>query len=1764
MKLRATQTKNRNRSKRTFNVERLENRQLMSTYYVSTAGSDAATGTSATPWQTLQKAVTAVKAGDIVSVKAGTYNGFIVGWDGPINGTAAAPITFKADPGVIINTPNNKTRDGISVENCNYIVIDGFTIQPNSTDLNWRSGIRMGGGGIGNVARNNTVLMRSQDTQGIFSSFNQNQVVEYNEVSGNQDAGIYCSNSAINPTVRGNYVHDLSTVSGQGVGIHFNGDVGQGGIGIIDGGLVEGNRVVNCGTGISMDGMQNATVRNNVLQDIHGKGINLYMSDASDASKNDVVVNNTIDLASDGYFSIGVRFGSTNVKVLNNIGLNGSRSFVTDPESASGLVVDYNIWGSANFSSDNDSSWMNFSSWQATGNDTHSKTSTAAALFVSITSDLHLLGSAPAINTGTSTSAPGTDFDGNARPAAGAYDIGAFEFGGVVVPPTAPAAPTALSATAASAIAINLTWSDNANNETAYKIERSTAGGSFVQIAAVGAEATSYSDTGLTPSTAYTYRVRATNAVGDSAYSNSASATTPVAPPDPSAPSALTATANSSSQVSLNWKDNSGLLDLHLGFKVERSTAGGAFTEIATVLLGTSYTDNALAGSTTYAYRVSAIGLLNNSGYSNTATVTTPVAPTAPVSPSQLTATATSSTSIALTWIDNSDNETNFRLGRSTDGITFVQIATLSANTTGYIDTGLTPNTTYTYRVRSYNAVGNSFWANLATAQTSDLAPAAPTSLAATVNGTSQISLAWTDNSTNETAFKIERSTAAGAYAQIATVGAGITTYVDSTLTAGTTYTYRVRATSAIADSAYSNTATATTTSAPTAPAAPSALVATANSTSQISLAWTDNSDNETAFRLERQNGDGTFSPIATLGAGVTTFVDSGLSASTSYAYQVIATNAIGDSASSNIAQATTQTPIPAAASNVTAVATSSTSVTVSWTDNAANETGYRIDRTSITDNGIYSLLTTTTANVTSFIDNTVQGNGTYTYRISALGTAGSSDYAYSASVITPAAAQSPVSPSQLTATATGSSTIALTWIDNSDNETYFRIDRASDGINFVQIAMPAANATSYADSGLNPNTTYTYRIRAYNGPLRSFWSNLSAAKTADLPPATPTGLTATLNANQVALTWTDKANNETGYRVQRSTNGTDFAEVAALPASTTSWTDTTVVPGESYSYRIQAVGLAGTSGFSNASNVTLSLVAPDNLTATANGASTINLTWQDHSANETGFVIERSESGGSFTAIATTAADATTYTDNTLSPLTIYTYRISAINAVSTSPVSSSASATTTDVPPAAPTNLSATADIVSVTLNWTDNASNETSYSIERSISNGSFIQVATVGAGVTTWTDADVLPGEGYTYRVAGIGTAGASAYSNAASAALSLIAPDALTATANGAHLVDLTWSDNSGNESSYIVERSANGIDFIVVATLGANVTSFTDSGLSALTTYTYRVSASNAVAVSAASTAASATTTDVVPLTPANLIAAINGARYIDLKWSDNASNETAYIIERSTMGTEYVQVTQLQPGSSNWTDFDVMPLTTYAYRVTATGTAGSATSDVATATTLGLTPTALSALSATPVDVTRVDLSWTTNDINAKHFAVFRMAEGSNWEIAANLDGSARSFTDTGVLPGTKYLYWVNAWNEYGASQSTYVTATTLPDTVAPTASLTPIATITSRTATAITFNVTYTDASLDTTTIGTGDISVTGPKSYQQTATLVSLQQGPTANTWVATYTVAMPKTGSMDGTYTVTLKPDQVLDLADNSAISQMLGTFVINVH
>ena len=1104
-------------------------------------------------------------------------------------------------------------------------------------------------------------------------------------------------------------------------------------------------------------------------------------------------------------------------------------------------------------------------------------------------------------------------------------------------------APGTLTATAVAGTQINLAWQDLSSNEDGFRIERCAGAGcaTFAEIATVGPNVTTYANAGVTAGTGYSYRVRAYNGVGNSGYSNVAVV--------PVAPTSLTATAAvSGTEIDLAWTDNATNED---GFRIEYCAGVGctAFGEIAVVGANvTTYRHFSPAAGTSHSYRVRAYTATGTSVYSNTAVAVIPLP-----APATLTATAVSGTQINLAWQDLSGNEDGFRIERCAGAgcTSFVEIATVGPNVTTYANAGVTAGTAYNYRVRAYNAVGNSDYSNVA------VVPLAPTSLTATaaVSGT-EIDLAWTDNATNEEGFRIEYCAGVGctAFGEIATVGTNVTTYQHFSPASGTSHSYRVRAYTTTGTSVYSNTAAAVIPL-----PAPANLTATAVSGSQISLAWQDLSGNEDGFRIERCFGAGctNFFEIATVAANVTTYANTGLTLSGSYNYRVRAYNVAGTSAYSNTATATNSMPVPP--TNLTATTVSSGQIDLAWTDNATNEDGFRIERCQGVGCTTFTEITTVGANVTTYQNTALTLDISYSYRVRAYNAAGTSSYSNTATATT----MPPAAPTTLTATPVSGSQINLAWQDNASNEAGFRIEQCQGAgcTAFVEIATVGANVTSYQSTGLTLGTSYTYQVRAYNAAGTSGYSNPATAIPHEL--AAPTNLVATtVSASEIDLAWTDNSDNEDGFRIERCSGAgcTNFFEIATVGANVTTYHNTSLLAATSYSYRVRAYNGAGTSAYSNVATATNFVpTQPTNLTATTVSASQIDLAWTDNATNEDGFRIERCAGAGCavFTEIATVGANVTTYQNTGLAFNTSYTYRVRAYNGAGTSAYTNTATATT--MPPAAPTNLTATPVSGSqINLAWQDNASNEAGFRIEQCQGAGctAFVEIATVGANVTSYQSTGLTLGTSYTYQVRAYNAAGTSGYSNPATAIPhELAAPTNLVATTVSASEIDLAWTDNSDNEDGFRIERcsGAGCTNFFEIATVGANVTTYHNTSLLAATSYSYRVRAYNGAGTSAYSNVATAT--NFVPTQPTNLTATTVSASQIDLAWTDNATNEDGFRIERCA-GAGCAVFTEIATVGANVTTYQNTGLafnTSYTYRVRAYNGAGpSAYSNTATATT--------------------------------------------------------------------------------------------------------------------------------------------------------------------------------------------------------------------
>jgi parallel beta helix pectate lyase-like protein/List-Bact-rpt repeat protein len=396
------------------------------TFYVDPAGDDSATGAITAPWRTLQKAANTVRAGDLVIVRAGHYAGLYL----TTSGTASDPITFRGEPGAIVDAPNPTTPDGINLEGASYVVIENFTV----TGVP-RAGIRS--------VMNHHVTIRGNAGDlngrwGILTGFSDDLLIENNSMSRSQaEHGIYVGNSGDRPVIRRNHVWGNNAN-----GIHMNGDLSQGGDGIISGAVVEGNIIhdngVAGGSGINCDGVQSSIIRNNLLYNNHASGISLYQIDGGQPARNNQILNNTIIEASDARWAINIQNASTGNVVRNNILYNlhsfrGSIDISSD--SLPGFVSDANVVMDR---LSIDGTRVTLAAWRSTtGQDSHSIIATPAVLFANFAgNDYHLSATSPARDAGATVADVKEDLEGAPRPQGPAYDIGAYEFPASTAPVT--------------------------------------------------------------------------------------------------------------------------------------------------------------------------------------------------------------------------------------------------------------------------------------------------------------------------------------------------------------------------------------------------------------------------------------------------------------------------------------------------------------------------------------------------------------------------------------------------------------------------------------------------------------------------------------------------------------------------------------------------------------------------------------------------------------------------------------------------------------------------------------------------------------------------------------------------------------------------------------------------------------------------------------------------------------------------------------------------------------------------------------------------------------------------------------------------------------------------------------------------------------------------------------------------------------------------------------------------------------------------------
>lgn len=835
--------------------------------------------------------------------------------------------------------------------------------------------------------------------------------------------------------------------------------------------------------------------------------------------------------------------------------------------------------------------------------------------------------------------------------------------------------------------------------------------------------------------------------------------------------------SSAADRIAVQWTDTTAS---ETGFTVERCSGTGCDFSVAETFTvaanATSYLDRAVAVSTTYCYRVKALREGVWTSAPSPAACATTATPAAPV------LSAISSTKIDLSWVDGTTGEDGFQVERcSGSGCDFTAIDSgfpvfVGPNVAAYADAAVCSGT-YRYRVKSVKAgvAGWPGYSNIAEGEPLTAVP--PSGLAASRISDSRLDLSWTDTTTDETGFKIERCAGSGCsdFAQIATVGADAVAYADGTCNPGVTYRYRVRAYKDAAcgwDSGYSNVAEATATI-----LAPSSLTVTPASSTQLNLAWVDTSSVETGFSIERCSGASCsdFSEVAQVGPGSASWNDTSVCQGISYSYRIRAFNR-GLSADNS---GCWSRRAPLAISNfqpdfqVKVTIPYDADMQADFDDiRFFDETGrtelpYWIEKKTDGVSADVWLKTGANNTVTLYYGNPSAAggvNGTAVFEffddfngsavdttkwtvtngtgfsvsggaLRGTDTSGrlTSKATFSAGVIQEVKARTTklATDGQMVGGFFGAAANAIGWLEHAAN-LHYRNDGAwtSKGGS----PTPAANML-YA---ITVKSATTVNLLATNLDTPAAYWNVG-----DLANA--------VSAEPIAL---GRRYDSDAYVNQSYATDWDWVRVrkyaATVPTATVGSEEQS---GTCFSFQRTFEGPYS----ATATSTPPSLAAPGGMAASRGSEVQVNLSWTDTNSYETAYVIERCTGAScDFTTkdIITVTAGTTSYGDLGLMPDTTYRYRVQATRAASCTaagPYGSTVQAVTTTT---APTGFTATAvDTTTVRLGWTDTAGGDSGYRVERCTGAGcsDFSTVGTSARNAVSYTDTTVCPGSSYVYRV-----------------------------------------------------------------------------------------------------------------------------------------------------------------------------------------------------------------------------------------------------------------------------------------------------------------------------------------------------------------------------------------------------------------------------
>ncbi|MBL4571411.1 MAG: hypothetical protein JKY21_09725, partial [Alcanivorax sp.] len=517
--------------------------------------------------------------------------------------------------------------------------------------------------------------------------------------------------------------------------------------------------------------------------------------------------------------------------------------------------------------------------------------------------------------------------------------------------------------------------------------------------------------------------------------------------------------------------------------------------------------------------------------------------------------------------------------------------------------------------------------------------------------------------------------------------------------------------------------------------------------------------------------------------------------------------------------------------------------VQLTWTDQAHGETGYRVERQI--DDQSWQTLTTLAADSNGHIDTSIDTDISYQYRVTAEGDGINGTHSNLASVRIEGV---PATPSGLQASLPGSG-IALSWQDNADNEVAYRVDRQrQDGASWTLWTTLSdtldANTQQYTDTTAVPGETYQYRVFALNQTLTSDASETVQIHYQTLP-ASPSGVSALRNDDQIDLSWIHDSDNTQTIIVERQLDGDGWQTLATL-GNVSSHSDTDLQPGRTHHYRLVARNDRGDSPTSDSVSVQVGKppAAPSNLEAKLNGTN-INLNWMNNADDADTIILERRINNGEWLQGYNLPGNATSYSYNITQTGSTHYYRAFARNEEGISSPSNEVSLLV-EVLPTSPSGLTAQLDGTHVLLSWSNNANNADQLRIERQLDNGDWLPLTSVAGNATNFTDSNSQYGSQHAYRVLASNAVGQSPPSNTAQVLVLLPPPPptGLSAQSNNT-TVQLRWdTPDSPFINGQRLERQADGGEWQTLVTLAASADDYSDENLNE-GVYRYRLIAIN-------------------------------------------------------------------------------------------------------------------------------------------------------------------------------------------------------------------------------------------------------------------------------------------------------------------------------